>query len=871
MNVLLLLSFLFCLCPSLSAEEKKEDNLPLQERLLSSAASSDQKAPFVSLKTLEPDTSLFFQTNVGIGFLYFSGIRGNSDLFLDAGGYRVLGHTYGVTALDRPVSYNRTPLFEYLLGYAWTPWLRAALSYQHQGGISIQTRSRRGIGVSYGGWHDSQIQLRSNLALDALTVKVILETPRALQIGRAAIHPYLGLAVGPGWQSWMNPEIIYSAIDDNAFYYSQPCPLKSKIVANAVFSVDAGMRLQSVLPNDSFSVVGGCKYNQWGQARNIGKIRQQGAPEGLTHPYRIRTVYSFAPYLGFQWNYFTDPSYLPVHCVAGREVNRWKPFFVPVKDLGSEMKSIFTQFNAGIGFLYFSDLRGNILALYENTTVAANMIKIFGALPFQGSLRYNRTPLFEYLLGYQFLPWLKVALSYQHQGGVFIQTPLQKGLGTLAGVFFEVNYSQFRSTLALDAVMPKVYFTLPYVGISKGIAVSPYLAVGVGPSWQSWTDIELEQTYTEDVYNNNQYYLRSEPLPLRNKYIANAAWMLDAGFRFQSAYPDGCFSVTSGCKYNAWGQARNIGKLSQQNMPKRGLAYPFKAEIVYSFAPYLGVEWDFPANVAGLPPCLLEGKNTSRWLPFIANLNPLENDHPVFVNWNVGVGFLYFSGIHGNTAGQYDTPAHTLTLGGTYGQSSFKQHLRYNRTPLFEYILGYEWNRWLQTALSYQHQGGISVQSAMEHGIGGVGGNWSQFRSDLSLDAVMLKVTLQSPMAFICRGVATTPYLGMGVGPGWQSWTNTEEEQTYFFSNRYWNQPLLLRNKYFPNAVFMVDVGLHFQGARPNGSFSVLSGCKYNQWGQTGNIGKPSQQGSVKSGLIHPFYITTLYSFAPYLGVQWNF
>ena len=66
--------------------------------------------------------------------------------------------------------------------------------------------------------------------------------------------------------------------------------------------IDIGMRIQSAYPNSKFSLIIGTKYNQWGQARSIGKMTQQGAHKiALGHPLIIKTVYQFAPYLGVQW------------------------------------------------------------------------------------------------------------------------------------------------------------------------------------------------------------------------------------------------------------------------------------------------------------------------------------------------------------------------------------------------------------------------------------------------------------------------------------------------------------------------------------------------------------------------------------------
>ncbi|MFK5283582.1 hypothetical protein ACI3PL_28810, partial [Lacticaseibacillus paracasei] len=74
---------------------------------------------------------------------------------------------------------------------------------------------------------------------------------------------------------------------------------RAKYCANFVWGADAGIKIQNALPSNHFSIKAGCKYNQWGQARNIGGLDDQGQlPLGLNHPFSIKTVYSFAPYLG---------------------------------------------------------------------------------------------------------------------------------------------------------------------------------------------------------------------------------------------------------------------------------------------------------------------------------------------------------------------------------------------------------------------------------------------------------------------------------------------------------------------------------------------------------------------------------------------
>ncbi len=894
MKKLVFLTFLISLIfPCLYADERGDlenvesitkSNIPAPVNKSEQTPQSENKQPnMVHQKSLNSKKGPFFQANIGAGFLYFSGIKGSTYVkYADPLTSATQQPLQGEIAFTGPIRYNRTPLFEFILGYEWTRWLKGALSYQHQGGISVQTPMQRNSHTvaqttNVGAWS----QLRSDLSLDAIMFKFVFDAPQIKLNKNMVMKPYLGLGVGPSWQSWTNVSMQQSVVEDRVFS-NVPVPLRNKYVANAAFMVDVGIKFNNLNPNKDFSVVLGCKYNEWGQACNIGKISQQGAPDtGLPFPFSVKILYSFAPYLGVQWNFSNNSNVNAPIKICNKNTDRWTPFVANTRYI-EQKSSIFTQFNVGAGFLYFSGVNGNIYVRYSEpgappNQVTVNQGAIYGTSSFKGSIGYNRTPLFEYLLGYQWTPWIKGALSYQHQGGISVQTAMESGLArnySLKAAY--APHSQLRSNLSLDAIMAKIYLELPYALICKGVCTSPYLAIGVGPGWQSWTDVELEQTVTF-VDSSGRPFI-SSPLPLRSKYSASAAWMVDVGFHLQNANPNSQFSVFAGCKYNSWGKSGNIGEISEQNEPKRGLVDPFNITMLYSFAPYLGVQWNFSNSYSVNVPVTISGKNINRWKPFIANTRYLEQKPAVFTQFNAGVGFLYFSGINGSTAIEDATPAQTAFANGVWGQSPYKGSMRYNRTPLFEYLLGYRLNSWFKCALSYQHQGGISVQSAMEYGIGSIPTTasnlnpWLQLRANLSLDALMAKAYFELPFAFICKAVATAPYLAAGVGPGWQSWTDIQLEATYVNARRFvFNDPLPLRNKYSANAVWMLDAGFHLQSAYPNSPFSVLIGCKYVQWGQSGNIGKVSQQNEPKRGLRNPFRVKMLYSFAPYLGIEWSF
>ncbi len=809
---------------------------------------------FSSIRNFQPSKSVFFQTNIGVGFLYFSGLRGNLM------GAPTVNFSTATRWRDAPLkgrlSYNRTPLFEYLLGYRFNNWLKLALSYQHQGGVAIQTQllSAYPATASPG---SVNVKLSSNLSLDALLAKFYFELPFGIVCKSLSLNPYLAAGVGPGWQSWTQIQAYYGV--SSSSFNRQVLLLRQKISANAVWMIDTGLCMQSTAPENSFSLLMGCKYNQWGQARSMGKMSQQGAQKlALAETVRVKTVYQFAPYLGVQWNFSPNGFSKNYHCLKKNSSQINVPYWLPSKEF-QYPSSMWTQFNAGIGFLYFSGLRGNLMGRPSEDFDVANAWR---DAPLKGGLSYNRTPLFEYLLGYRFNNWLKLALSYQHQGGVAIQT---KALLAFPNASVSSSETiQFSSGLSLDALLAKVYFELPFALVWKNISTNPYLAAGIGPAWQSWAPVQV------DFSINNTNFINRR-LPLRQKISANVAWMIDSGLRLQSTYPDSFFSVLLGCKYNQWGQARSIGKMSQQGTYKVTITDPLRIKTVYQFAPYLGVQWNFVSNRYAEPGYKLKGRSPNVCLPYWVASKEFQSPKAIWTQFNVGVGFLYFSGLRGNLLGR---PNVNFAFPSAWIKAPVTGRLSYNRTPLFEYLLGFKFNNWLKLALSYQHQSDITIQTKMLSAFPSNSTHKStavKFTSSLGLDAVLAKLYFELPFALIWKSLATNPYLAVGVGPGWQSWTQTNVNYAGHTSSVFFAAPLLLAQKVSANAVWMVDAGLRMQSAYPNSKFSVLLGYKYNQWGQARSIGKMSQQKSQKLSLTQPFRIKTVYQFAPYLGVQWNF
>lgn len=252
---------------------------------------------------IEPTRSYFFSTDLGCGFLYFSNVTANlQDTSAAAIGF--VGPNNSTGNLQGKVGYNRTPVIETMLGVKVWNWFGFALSYLHQGGINIQT-NRQYYGPVINGSNVVGFVLKANLALDAILAKVYFNLPGSVVFKTVAYNPYLGVAAGPGWQTWSHI-VDNSNLDNDAAQLGQDNQIfKQKISANAVWMIDLGVKLRSVLPNLGFSVKLGTKFVGWGQARNIGLASQQKntVTYGLLTPFKVQFVYSFAPYMGIQWNF----------------------------------------------------------------------------------------------------------------------------------------------------------------------------------------------------------------------------------------------------------------------------------------------------------------------------------------------------------------------------------------------------------------------------------------------------------------------------------------------------------------------------------------------------------------------------------------
>lgn len=802
----------------------------------------------------QPKKSPLFQTNIGVGFLYFSGVKGN---FASVPG-NIANSSGADSPLEGKLSYNRTPLFEYLLGYRINYWFKPCLSYQQQSGVCVQTTPRNN--PAYSSLVPARLIttiFKANLNLNTILAKFIFEYPIPMIWKNLAYSPYLGLGFGPSWQSWTNLEL--SQIQTASFSTTARVveqAFKQKICPNFMWMFDIGVRVRSTQVESNFFFVAGIKYNQWGQARNLGELSQQGdAKLGFLTPFAIKTVFSFAPYFGAQFNFPTYFSNKTPPKLDGHNLDTWKPFLVPSFCLG-DVKTVYTESNVGLGCLYFRGVKGSLSSRPRDPINNQPSL-----VPYKnGGINYNRTPLFEFITGFRLKPYLRAVLSYQHQSDVAISTNIQdyEILNPALGLTNSKTYAQFKGNLILDSLMAKVFIETPSAIVWRRMAYSPYAAVGLGPGWQTWVQMNVWR-YTNAPTSN----LTSSASPLRNKVCANLVFMVDVGVRFKSVSTKIPFSAIIGCKYNQWGKATNLGKISQSAYRSYGLFPPLQMNNVLSLAPYAGVSWDYPIHNRNSYKVEINKHSTNTWKPFLAPLNQIQNKQAVWAEYSLGVGFLYFHKISGQLA---QTP--TADGAGFTGIPKMNRTLSYNRTPLYEFMIGYRYYNWMRACLSYQMQRNVAIATDVyKVSPRGTTDNAVQLTANLEFDSLMGKVYFESPVAIMLKNLATSLYVGLGLGPSWQSWTEIE----YSLASLGGRNAQYYSEKICANVSFMVDTGFRVQSVFSKGVFSVTKGIKFIHWGQARNIGKLSQQSSLKTGLFKPLSIQVIYSFSPYLGVQWNY
>ncbi len=274
--------------------------------------------------------------------------------------------------------------------------------------------------------------------------------------------------------------------------------------------------------------------------------------------------------------------------MSTRNPNTWKPYYMKTS-VAEPMMSAFYQQNVGLGLLYASGVRGNLNPAQYQAPSPPGVLRARNRT-IQGKTSYNRTPVYEFVVGRDVWNWLKIALSYQHQGGVTVTTQPQMitvtdpATAALSPVVLMMDN-------AFDSVQAKAYFLSPWTLVWKNVYHEPYLGVGVGPGW----------------ITANNIYATGNMYPFKQKITTNCTYTIDFGFKLRKALPSYIMSFVVGCKYNQWGRIGSIG--DQHDQPAKAidngditittgatrdsLMSPFSVGVIYGFVPYVGVQFNF--------------------------------------------------------------------------------------------------------------------------------------------------------------------------------------------------------------------------------------------------------------------------------------
>lgn len=244
-----------------------------------------------------------------------------------------------------------------------------------------------------------------------------------------------------------------------------------------------------------------------------------------------------------------------------------------------------------------------------------------------------------------------------------------------------------------------------------------------------------------------------------------------------------------------------------------------------------------------------------------------EAEAGIDFSFTIGVGFLYFYHRKGNLS-PIPLSSFPNFRGVNFGSVP---KFSYNKTPLYEAMISRRILPWLNAGLSFCGQSEVSVESHFSSGFTNANNlAFAQFRSNLQLYALMFKAYLENPYPFSLGSWALGSYFGLGVGVGWQSWTNNSLYETIILNNTFNTSTVALRNKFSANAVWTADAGIYFQPITTQPTLKIRLGCKYMDWGQMRQIGALKNQ-EIKIGPFKPIGAKKVFSFAPYAGVTWSF
>ncbi len=274
----------------------------------------------------------------------------------------------------------------------------------------------------------------------------------------------------------------------------------------------------------------------------------------------------------------------------------------------------FTEFDAGLSFLYFAGVKGNLITIPENIflppTGQSGGVGFTQSQPIRGRIETNRTPLYTLDFGWHLMNSVDFGCTIQAQQGIAIRTKPFQFAYIAAGVPTLV-INNFEANLDLYSIGGKLMFHWNEMLRYSGWTMDLFFGGSVAGAWQSWTKVQAVQSF----FNNAVGVLDSmqnSNVSFRNQYYTNFSYTGDAGFLFK---PSNIFSKTAfrmGCKFVGWGSTRGLGDQKDQgdifndgstaNDPtltsfngriRPGYFKPIRIKTIYAWVPYIGIVFDF--------------------------------------------------------------------------------------------------------------------------------------------------------------------------------------------------------------------------------------------------------------------------------------
>ncbi len=290
-----------------------------------------------TINTVNFNSKAFAEISAGVGFVYFSGVRGVPSprptfLYPQNAGVNS-------TASDQPgnfrghLEHNNPALFTFDLGYRLTQWVHLAATFQTQQNIYIRSKPLQITStIDPGGTETFNLAtdiFEANLDNYSLGGKLTLNWPGVVRRKNWTTDFYFGGQLSAGWQSWTRVNAIqtYTVASTNLpgllEVRNADISFKPTTFANVCYGADAGLCFKPSHASSKLSWKLGCKLIVWGATRGLADVKDQndltrlGTSDNASpattgnepirssyfKPLRIQAVYSWAPYLSFKWQF----------------------------------------------------------------------------------------------------------------------------------------------------------------------------------------------------------------------------------------------------------------------------------------------------------------------------------------------------------------------------------------------------------------------------------------------------------------------------------------------------------------------------------------------------------------------------------------